>query len=84
MSKQILSAVDSKIKSYQKEHRGDKPLFLLMTEEEADYLMEEVRVNKGYGDDIIITDYEGTKIVRDPALKKGDILLTNELPETSS
>ncbi|HYG01839.1 MAG TPA: hypothetical protein VD927_05295 [Chryseosolibacter sp.] len=84
MTEQIVSQVDQRINEYLKAHPGQKPLFILMTEEEADLLTTAIRNKNGYNDKVMITEYNGIKIVRDPALKNGQLLLTNELPETSS
>ena len=84
MANKITSQVDQRITEYVKAHPGQKPLFIQMTEEEADLLTEEIRRAKGFDDNVFITEYNNIKIVRDPALKNGQLLLTNELPETSS
>lgn len=77
---QVLERVESKIKSYQTDHRGAKPLFILLSADEAEKLSEAVRKSKGYDEKVPVTEFNGAKIVSDPARKEGDILLTNELP----
>jgi hypothetical protein len=51
---------------------------------EADDLYSEVKQAGGYEQDIVVTSYKGSKIVKYASLKKGDLLLTNELPDTGS
>lgn len=84
MIQHFISQIEQRISDYQKAHTGQKPLFILMTEEEADVLTDEIRKAKGFDKKVMITEYNGIKIVRDPALKNGQLLMTNELPETSS
>lgn len=80
----LLGKVDRSLKKYQAEHHGDKPLYILVSPEEANDLLEEVKKANGYAPDVLVTTYKGSKIARYEALNKGDLLLTNELPETSS
>ena len=84
MSHHILSKVDDTLKKYQQEHRGESPLYILVSPHEADRLLDEVRHVGGYGPQVLVTEYKGSKIVKHGSLNKGDLRLTNELPETSS
>lgn len=80
----ILERVQKEIEQYGKDHRGERPLFILISPYEADALMDEVRQNSGYDADTLVTTYKDCKIVKYDSLHKGELLLTNELPETSS
>lgn len=83
MENKVLNRVKQDIEKYKGEHRGDKPLYIIMASEEADRLMTEVKKEKGYDDQMVVTEFNGSKIVKHPAIKKGDIQLSNELPEAS-
>jgi hypothetical protein len=84
MKNGILSRVETEIAKYKRDHRGDVPLFILVSPHEADILTEEVRKAAGYSADTLVTTHKGIKITKYDSLNKGEILLTNELPETSS
>jgi hypothetical protein len=84
MENGILSRVETEIVNYKKAHRGDDPLFILISPHEADILTEEIRKAAGYSADTLVTTHKGIKITKYDALNKGEMLLTNELPETSS
>jgi hypothetical protein len=80
MSSAILSKVEENLKKYQNEHRGEKPLYILVSPYEADDLMSAVKSEQGFKQDVLVTEFKGSKIVKYDALKKGDMRLTNELP----
>lgn len=84
MNKQLLQRVDDNIRKYQEEHRGEMPLYIIVSPYEADKLLDEVRNMSGYDSDVLVTSYKGSKIVKHDSLNQGDLRLTNELPETSS
>lgn len=84
MEYRILPKVEDQVKIYQGEHSGERPLFIVMPLDEADRLLHEVRVSRGYSEQTPVTEFDGMKIVRDIALKPGDIRFANELPETGS
>ena len=84
MNHHILPKVDDTLKKYQQEHRGESPLYILVSPHEADRLLDEVRHVNGYDPEVLVTEYKGSKIVTHGSLNKGDLRLTNELPETSS
>jgi hypothetical protein len=84
MDYRVLPTVEDRMRQYKGEHHGEAPLYILMTNDEADNLMAELKSAKGYDADTLVTEFNGAKIIRNAALKPGDIRLTNELPETSS
>lgn len=84
MPNSILSKVQEEINKYQRANRGESPLYILLPSDEADNLVKEVKDENGYDDKVVITEYNGCKIVKYTAMNPGDIRLTNELPETSS
>lgn len=79
MDHPVLSKIEDKISRYQQEHRGERPLYIIMSDDEADKLINEIRKEDGYGDHIVITEYKGSKIVKHLALKSGELQLSNEL-----
>ncbi|HEY0744846.1 MAG TPA: hypothetical protein VGD40_25440 [Chryseosolibacter sp.] len=80
MSAAILSRVEEHLKQYSKDHAGQKPLYILVSPHEADELLAAVKSRQGFKQDVLVTDYKGSKIVQYDALKQGDMRLTNDLP----
>ena len=76
----LISKVEENLKKYQNEHKGEKPLYILVSPHEADDLFNAVKSAQGYKEDVLVTDFKGSKIVKYDALKQGDMRLTNELP----
>jgi hypothetical protein len=81
---QVLPIIERHLQKYQSEHLGEMPLYIILPEAEADHFMHEVKVEEGFDDHIVITEYKGSKVVKSIALKPGEIRLSNELPETGS
>jgi hypothetical protein len=84
MDKRILPQIDDRLRTYESEHRGEHPLYIIMPKQEAEQLIEEVRSAEGHDDKVVVTEYKGSKILKHEALKAGEVRLTNELPDTSS
>lgn len=84
MENALLSKIDGRIKSYQNEHRGELPLYIIVSPDESQQLMEEVRKHEGHPEDVTVTTFKGMKIMPSEILKAGEVRLSNELPETSS
>ncbi|HEY0655805.1 MAG TPA: hypothetical protein VGD65_21870 [Chryseosolibacter sp.] len=80
MSSAILSKVEDNLKKYQADHKGEKPLYILVSPYEADALFNALKTEQGVADDVVLTEFQGSKIVKYDALKQGDLRLTNELP----
>ena len=78
------SKIDQEIEKYKAAHGGSKPLYFIMSSEEADELTDTLRHRQGQSDDIIITTYKDIKIVRNNLMERGKYFLSNELPETGS
>lgn len=83
MKNRLLPSVNDHIREYQESHRGEKPLYIIVSPYEAEALIDEVRKAEGHGPDVLVTEYQGSKIVKHDALKKGDFQLSNELPDVS-
>lgn len=84
METAITSSLDEAIEKYKSQHGGNKPLYCIMSAEEADELADAVRKEKGHDGDVIVTTYHDIKIIRNSLLERGKYSLTNELPETGS
>lgn len=84
METAITSGIDREIEKYKAQHGGSKPLYCIMSAEEADELADFVRKKNGNDDDLIITSYKDIKIVRNSLMEPGKYFLSNELPETGS
>jgi hypothetical protein len=82
--REILPIIEHHLEKYQSEHLGEMPLYIILAEEEAEHFLQEVKMEEGYDDHTIITAYKGSKVVKNIALKPGEIRLSNELPETGS
>lgn len=80
MSSAILSKVEENLKKYQVDHKGDKPLYILVSPYEAEALFSAIKTEQGFKDDVLVTEFKGSKVVKYDALKQGDMRLTNELP----
>lgn len=80
MSSAILSKVEENLKKYQADHKGDKPLYILVSPYEAEALFSAIKTEQGFKDDVLVTEFKGSKVVKYDALKQGDMRLTNELP----
>ncbi len=78
------SNIDQAINNYKAIHRGDNPLYCIMSAEEADELAETLKHRDGEKENVIITSYHDIKIVRNEFMEPGEYVLTNELPETGS
>ena len=83
MRGQLLQSVNNRIREYQDSHKGEKPLYIIVSPYEAEALADEVRAAEGHSPDVLVTEYQGSKIVKHDALKKGDVQLSNELPDVS-
>lgn len=84
METAITSSLDSAIQTYISQHGGNRPLYCIMSAEEADELADSLRAENGDDGDVIVTSYQGIKIVRNSLMERGQYSLTNELPETGS
>jgi hypothetical protein len=80
MDAALLTKVEDNLKKYEKEHKGEKPLYILVSPHEADALLSAVKSKEGYKQDVLVTEFKGSKIVKYDALKEGDMRFTNELP----
>ena len=84
MEANVLKKVEEHIRKYQQNHKGEAPLYLIMASEDAERFVQEVKKQNGYDDNTIVTDYNGTKIVKHYSMTPGEIRATNEMPETGS
>jgi hypothetical protein len=60
----VLTKVDDHIQRYKTDHRGEMPLYILVSPHEADNLLAEVRQAGGYDSHVLVTSYKGSKIVK--------------------
>ena len=84
MGTTIMSGIDRAIAEYRSLHNNNKPLYCIMSAEEADELAEALRQKNGDADNVIITTYQDIKIIRNHLMERGKYFLSNELPETGS
>jgi hypothetical protein len=76
----ILTKVDEQITQYKANHKGEDPLYILVSSYEEAALLEAVKKEAGAKPDHVVTRYKESKILRYEALQKGQLLVTNELP----
>lgn len=79
-----ITNLDKEIEKYRAQHHGSKPLYCIMSAEEADELAQMLREQSGQADNVINTTYQDIKIIRNSLMERGEYLLGNELPETGS
>jgi hypothetical protein len=84
MANQILSKVEAKLEQYKREHHGDDPLYIFVPSDDVTILTEDVRGLRGYSNEVPVTSYKGIKIVANDILQPGQIILSDDLPETGS
>jgi hypothetical protein len=79
-NERVLPTLKAEIEKYKADHKGETPLYIIVSPHEADALMEEVKSDSGYDTDTLVTTYKGSKIIKHDSLNKGDLRLTNDLP----
>jgi hypothetical protein len=84
MRQKLLPQVDDRLREYEAEHHGERPLYIIMPKQEAQEFIKEVMEHEGYDEKVVLTEYKGTKVIKHEAMKPGEIKLSNELPEASS
>lgn len=84
METAITFGIDRAIDQYKEQHNGSKPLYCVMSSDEADELTEAIRQETGREANDIITTYRDIKIIRNSLMERGRYMMTNELPETGS
>ena len=80
MGVNVLSRVEDQLTKYKADHKGETPLYIIVSPYEADTLMDEVKKEGGYDSETLVTTYKGSKIIKHESLNKGDLRLSNELP----
>jgi hypothetical protein len=84
MEKQVIKKLDERIAKYREAHRGDSPLYILVSPDDEDSLFNALKENSGLTGKEILTTYKGSKIIGHYSVHPGDMMATNELPESSS
>lgn len=84
MNSLTLQNVDQKLEEYKGKNHGAAPLYIIVSSRDGDQLLEEVRALGHFEKAEFITSYRGSKIVIHDVVQKGEMILSNELPETSS
>jgi hypothetical protein len=84
MENHLLERVDSLIEKYKKEHKGEAPLYIIVSADENKELMKLIKDANNFAKDQIVTSYNGIKIAEHPQQINGKIYVSNELPETGS
>ena len=84
MENHLLEKIDSLIERYKKEHKGELPLYIIVSADENKEIVNNIRSIENYPKDQIVTNYKGIKIAEHPHQGEGKIYVSNELPETGS
>ena len=84
MSRQLLNKIDQLIEKYRQDHKGEAPLYIALSPEEAKAAMKEIKEENNHPDDYVITTYKNIKIAEHPSLLNGNAYVSNDLPETGS
>ncbi|RAV99451.1 hypothetical protein [Pseudochryseolinea flava] len=79
----IARKVDALLERYRNDHPG-KPLYIIMSTDDADHLLAEAKELAGLSDGHITTSYKDIKVVSSLNVKDGEFYFTNDLPETGS
>ena len=79
-----LKHIDRLIDDYKKNHKGMKPLYVVLSPDEIKQTREEIRAQENHPPDYIITEYRDLKLAEHPALLNDKAYVSNELPETGS
>jgi hypothetical protein len=80
----ILQKVDTHLEKYKREHKGEKPLYIIVSPYDSDQIFDDVRKLEGHAVDVLVTSYKDIKIIKHDNLNEGELQLSNELPETGS
>jgi hypothetical protein len=84
MENHLLERIDKLIAKYRSDHKGETPLYIIVSPDENKKIMETVRATEGMGNDQIVTSYKDIKLAEHPQQVDGKIYVSNELPETGS
>jgi uncharacterized protein YydD (DUF2326 family) len=84
MHTSVMDYVDSLIDTYQQKHRGEKPLYVVLSPEDNERLIEEIRMKNRYPDEQIVTRYRDVSIVNNRSVESRRGYASHELPELSS
>lgn len=80
----IIQCVDGLLDKYAKEHKGESPSYIILSPEDSDLLLREIKKLPGQSKSEMVTSYKGSKIVQNVALHNGSFYVSSELPETGS
>jgi hypothetical protein len=84
MEHQLLNRIDDVIERYKREHKGEAPLYIVLSSDEHKQLLGTLRKKSATPEGELITSYKGIKLAHHPGRLSGDIYVSNELPETGS
>jgi hypothetical protein len=84
MDTSILKHIDNLIDKFKKEHRGESPLYIVLSPDETKDVVDALKAKQNAAEDTIITSYRDVKIAENPALLKGNSYASNDLPDTGS
>ena len=84
MENHLLERIDTLVDKYKKDHKGEAPLYIILSDDENKAVMKELKEIKKMPEEQIVTEYKGIKLALHPQQTNGKIYVSNELPETGS
>ena len=84
MENHLLEHIDQLVDQYKKQHKGEPPLYIILSSDENKELISLIRAANNLNNDQIVTSYKDIKLAHHPGQISGQIYVSNELPETGS
>jgi hypothetical protein len=84
MQNRLVETIDKLIEKYKQEHKGEAPLYIILSADENKEIMSMTKTRDNLPEDHIVTSYKGIKLAEHPQQVNGKIYVSNELPETGS
>lgn len=84
MNTPLLKHIDNLIDQFKKDHRGEPPLYIVLSPDETKDVVDALKEKQKAPEDTIITTYRDIKIAESPALLRGNSYVSNDLPDTGS
>jgi hypothetical protein len=84
MENHLLERIDKLVDKYKKEHKGEAPLYIIVSPDENEKIIQLIKAKSSLPDGHIVTTYNGIKLAEHPQQLNGKMYVSNELPETGS
>lgn len=84
MNTRITDTIDQLIERYKEDHKGEAPLYIVLTSDEIKEARETIRKKNNHPEDYVITTYRDIKLAEHPSPEGGKMYVSNDLPDTGS